>query len=172
MQQKFPDLPDGDDDPEEALFARQYFLGLEEFSSLLQRQISELDNYHNQYRDPREDWNVAMALEAVQASQRRWLDSGAVEGFISVEMSSKLEQQQYLQNSRFVQSVISQRRINMSHNLKEIANQRARSPVFCILELLICSDVIRLIFLVLKQLTSVPIISPMMVSCAFFLVLM
>ena len=105
MQQKFPDLPDGDDDPEEALFARQYFLGLEEFSSLLQRQISELDNYHNQYRDPREDWNVAMALEAVQASQRRWLDSGAVEGFISVEMSSKLEQQQYLQNSRFVQSV-------------------------------------------------------------------
>eukprot|EP00985_Skeletonema_marinoi_P024358 scaffold16860_cov73-Skeletonema_marinoi.AAC.1 len=102
MQQEFPELPDGDDDSEEVTYARQYFVGLEEFSSLLQRQIRELNDYRNEpvcKMDPREEWNVSMALEAVQASQRRWLDNGVVEGFISVEMSSKLEQQQHLQNS-------------------------------------------------------------------------
>lgn len=110
-QQQLPDLPDGDDDPEEATYARQYFVGLAEFSSLLQRQIRELNDYRNQpvcKLDPREEWNVSMALEAVQASQRRWLDNGVVEGFISVEMASKLEQQQFLQkNCRFVQSCAS-----------------------------------------------------------------
>ena len=107
-QQQLPDLPDGDDDPEEVTYARQYFVGLEEYSSLLQRQIRELNDYRDQpvcKMDPREEWNVSMALEAVQASQRRWLDNGVVEGFISVEMSSKLEQQQHLTNCRFVQSI-------------------------------------------------------------------
>jgi len=108
MKEELPDLPDGDDDPEETIYARQYFVGLQEFSSLLQRQISELNNYRNQpicKMDAREDWNVTMALEAVQASQRRWIDSGNVEGFISVELSAKLEQQKYVQNSRLVQLI-------------------------------------------------------------------
>ena len=106
--QQLPDLPDGDDDLEAVTYSRHYYVGLEELSSLLQRQITELNNYQNEpvcKVDPREGWNISMALEAVRASQRRWLNSGVVEGFISVEMSLKLEHQQYLQQStRFVQS--------------------------------------------------------------------
>lgn len=97
--QLFPDLPDGDDDPEESIYARQYYVGLTEMSSLLEREISELNAYRKQsvcQLDPREDFNVSMALEAVAASQRRWIGSGAVEGFVSVESASKYEHQQHI----------------------------------------------------------------------------
>ncbi|KAL7454603.1 hypothetical protein ACHAWC_006216 [Mediolabrus comicus] len=46
--QLFPDLPDGDDDPEESVYARQYFVGLTEMSSLLEREISDLNAYRKQ----------------------------------------------------------------------------------------------------------------------------
>lgn len=97
--QLFPDLPDGDDDPEESIYARQYFVGLTEMSSLLEREISDLNAYRKQpvcQLDPREEFNVSMALEAVAASQRRWIGSGAVEGFVSVESASKYEHQQHI----------------------------------------------------------------------------
>jgi hypothetical protein len=134
MREQLPDLPDGDDDPEESIYARQYYVGLEEFSSLLQRQIRELNNYRNQpicKMDPREDWNVTMALEAVQASQRRWIDSGVVEGFISVEMSMKLEQQQYLQNSRFVQVMNITEKQEESQVEGNSKSKRKKSSLLC-----------------------------------------
>mmetsp|Transcript_34246 Transcript_34246/g.70114 ORF Transcript_34246/g.70114 Transcript_34246/m.70114 type:complete len:736 (-) Transcript_34246:4037-6244(-) len=134
MQQEFPELPDGDDDSEEVTYARQYFVGLEEFSSLLQRQIRELNDYRNEpvcKMDPREEWNVSMASEAVKASQRRWLDNGVVEGFISVEMSSKLEQQQHLQNSRFVQSTTIADNQNESQVGTDVKSKSKKSSLLC-----------------------------------------
>ena len=107
--QYFPDLPDGDDDSEECIYARQYFVGLSEFSSLLEREIGELESYRNQPEcrmDHREDLNVSMALAAVQASQRRWIGSGGVEGFFSIESDVKIESSKYLQDKLVISTKI------------------------------------------------------------------
>ena len=94
-QHSLPDLPDGDDNVDECLYSRQYFVGLKEFETVLQRSLNDLNNYREQSLhcklDPREDWNVSMAIEAVQAAQRRWLGSNSDEtGFQGMEAEAKL----------------------------------------------------------------------------------
>jgi len=94
-EQGSPDLPDGDDDNEECIYSRQYFAGLEEYDNALQRDLDDLINYreNNVYcqMDSREDWNVSMAVEAIQAAQRRWMgSSGDDGGFRRMELEAKL----------------------------------------------------------------------------------
>ena len=91
-----PDLPDGDDDVEECIYARHYFSGLLEYERILQYDLDELVNYRENnvhcQLDPREDWNVSMAIEAIQAAQRRWMGcEGADGGFRSMEWAAKSE---------------------------------------------------------------------------------
>ena len=92
-ESSLPNLPDGDDDREECNYTRQYFVGVEEYENILQRDLDDLNNYRQtQYckMDPREDWNVAMSIEAVQASQRRWVgSSGNDGGFRAMEIEAK-----------------------------------------------------------------------------------
>ena len=94
-QQRLPDLPDGDDDAEECIYSRQYFVGMKEYENVLQRDLNDLKNYRENtvhcQMDPREDWNVSMAIEAVQAAQRRWLGGGSDDGgFQGMELEAKL----------------------------------------------------------------------------------
>ncbi|KAL9188423.1 hypothetical protein ACHAXT_006801 [Thalassiosira profunda] len=92
---QLPDLPDGDDDAEECNYARQYFVGVREYADTLQRDLNDLNSYrettvHCQL-DPREDWNVSLAVEAVQAAQRRWLGGGGEDtGFQGMEADAKV----------------------------------------------------------------------------------
>ena len=96
-EQPLPDLPDGDDDRDECTFTRQYFVGLNEYENILQRDLDDLKNYKESAickMDTREDWNVAMSIEAVQASQRRWMGStGDDEGFRGMELEAKITNQ-------------------------------------------------------------------------------
>jgi len=90
-EQSLPDFPDGDDDAEECVFSRQYFVGCNEYYGVLQRSLDDLiayrdDNIHCQL-DSREKWNVSMAIEAIQASMRRWV--GGDGGFRSMELEAK-----------------------------------------------------------------------------------
>ena len=94
-EQCIPDFPDGDDDAEGCIYTRQYFLGCNEYDTLLQRSLSDLIKYRDEsvhcQMDHREKWNVAMAIEAAQASLRRWLGgNGADDGFRFVELEAKL----------------------------------------------------------------------------------
>lgn len=91
-----PDLPDGDDDVEECTYARHYFTGTKEYERVLQYDLDELVNYREKnihcQLDPREDWNVSMAIEAIHAAQRRWNGhEGRDGGFIVMESATKLE---------------------------------------------------------------------------------
>ena len=92
-ESSLPDLPDGDDDREECNYTRLYFVGAEEYENILQRDLDDLKNYRQTIyckMDSREDWNVAMSMEAVQASQRRWLGSGVDDGgFRAMEIEAK-----------------------------------------------------------------------------------
>ncbi|KAL7542653.1 hypothetical protein ACHAWF_007223 [Thalassiosira exigua] len=110
-EQRLPDLPDGDDDSEECSFTRQYFVGLDEYESILSSFKDDLNDYrqnsvHCKF-DAREDWNVAMAIEAVQAAQRRWL-GGLNEqgGFRSLEMEAK---------SAFISSMVEQKLLRQTN---------------------------------------------------------
>ncbi|KAL7469357.1 hypothetical protein ACHAXS_009614 [Conticribra weissflogii] len=91
-----PDLPDGDDDVEECIYARQYFTGTKEYERVLQYDLDELMNYREKNihcrLDPREDWNVSMAIEAILAAQRRWNGNYADDGFRVMELAAKTEQ--------------------------------------------------------------------------------
>lgn len=94
-EQGLPDLPDGDNDKEECVYSRQYFVGLEEYDNVLQRYLDDLVNYRENtihcQMDPREDWNVSMAVESIQAAQRRWMGSiGDDGGFRRIELDAKL----------------------------------------------------------------------------------
>ena len=88
------DLPDGDDDSDECVYSRQHLIGLKEYETVLQRDLDDLKRYRDNSvyskMDPREAWNVAMAIEAVQAAQRRWhgvsVDDG---GFRGMELEAK-----------------------------------------------------------------------------------
>jgi len=91
-----PDLPDGDDDVEECTYARQYFTGTKEYERVLQYDLDELVNYREKnihcQLDPREDWNVSMAIEAIHAAQRRWNGhEGRNGGFRVMELAAKSE---------------------------------------------------------------------------------
>jgi len=91
---QLPDLPDGDDDNDECTYSRQYFVGLDEYNNMLQRGLDDLINYRENTMycklDSREEFNVSMAIEAVQASQRRWLgSSGDDGGFRGMELEAK-----------------------------------------------------------------------------------
>ncbi|KAL7541419.1 hypothetical protein ACHAXR_010914 [Thalassiosira sp. AJA248-18] len=93
-EQCLPDLPDGDDDSGECIYTRQYFVGLKEYDNVLQRDLDDLTNYRENtvhcQLDSREDWNVSMAIEAVQAAQRRWAgSSGDDRGFRGMESEAK-----------------------------------------------------------------------------------
>lgn len=93
-EQSLPDFPDGDDDAEECVYSRQYFVGCDEYYGVLQRSLSELiayrdNNIHCQL-DSREKWNVSMAIEATQASMRRWVGGNdGDDGFRSLEFEAK-----------------------------------------------------------------------------------
>ncbi|KAL7481851.1 hypothetical protein ACHAW6_007539 [Cyclotella cf. meneghiniana] len=90
-----PNLPDGDDEAEECIYSRQYFVGSKEYDDVLQRNLDELINYrqnsvHCQI-DAREKWNVSMAIEAIQASTRRWAGSdGDDGGFRAMELAARV----------------------------------------------------------------------------------
>ena len=94
LDQHLVDLPDGDDDSDECVYSRQHLVGLKEYETVLQRDLDELKRYRDNSvyskMDPREAWNVAMAIEAVQAAQRRWhgvtVDDG---GFCGMEWEAK-----------------------------------------------------------------------------------
>ena len=91
---QLPDLPDGDDDVEECIYSRIYFVGLHEYEDILQRNLKDLNKYREEtvhcQLDPRENWNVSMAIQAVQAAQRRWSGSyGGGEGFQAMELEAK-----------------------------------------------------------------------------------
>lgn len=108
--QPLPDLPDGDDDAEECTFARQYFVGSDEYDRVLQCDLNDLITYREKdvhcQLDQRERSNVSMAIEAIKASQRRW--SGSTEddgGFKSMELSAKSESVLEMEKSRMVESV-------------------------------------------------------------------
>jgi hypothetical protein len=88
------DLPDGDDDKEECIYSRQYFVGTSEYDSLLERNLNELIQYQDEsaycQMDSRERWNASMAVEAVQASIRRWAGTdGEDGGFRCMELMAK-----------------------------------------------------------------------------------
>lgn len=94
-QQNLPDLPDGDDDCEECIYTRQYFVGVNEYENILQRDLDDLQNYREKsmycQMDPREAWNVSMAIEAIQAAQRRWIGSSIDDGgFRRIELDVKV----------------------------------------------------------------------------------
>ncbi|KAL7429292.1 hypothetical protein ACHAXH_005087, partial [Discostella pseudostelligera] len=94
-QQNLPDLPDGDDDREECIYTRQYFVGVNEYENILQRDLDDLQNYREKsmycQMDPREVWNVSMAIEAIQAAQRRWIGSSIDDGgFRRMESEAKV----------------------------------------------------------------------------------
>eukprot|EP00804_Cyclotella_cryptica_P020258 CCRYP_015873-RA/>CCRYP_015873-RA protein AED:0.02 eAED:0.02 QI:333/1/1/1/1/1/2/535/761 len=91
----FPNLPDGDDDADECMYSRQYFVGSNEYDGLLQRNFDELLNYRDTsihcQMDPREKWNVSMAIEAIQASMRRWTgNDGDDGGFRALELAARV----------------------------------------------------------------------------------
>ena len=97
QQHQLPDLPDGDDDSDECIYTRQYFVGVNEYENILQRDIDDLINYRDKSMycqlDPRETWKVAMAIEAIQAAQRRWLGNSSTDdgGFRRMELDAKIE---------------------------------------------------------------------------------
>ena len=94
LDQHLVDLPDGDDDSDECVYSRQHLVGLKEYETVLQRGLDDLKRYRDDSvyskMDPREAWNVAMAIEAAQAAQRRWhgvsVDDG---GFRGMELEAK-----------------------------------------------------------------------------------
>ena len=92
-QNNLPDLPDGDDDTDECQYTRHFFAGIDEYENILQRDLDDLNNYHQSYickMDRRENFNVSMSIEAIQASQRRWFGgSGSDGGFRSMELEAK-----------------------------------------------------------------------------------
>ena len=95
-EQCLPDFPDGDDDAEGCIYSRQYFLGCNEYDAVLQRSLGDLTKYRDEsvhcQIDHREKWNVSMAIEAAQASLRRWLGSdGPEDGFRFMEFEAKLK---------------------------------------------------------------------------------
>ena len=90
LRSNVPDFPDGDDDTDECQYTRQFFAGVDEYENILQRDLDGLNNYHQSYCDTREDFNVSMSIEAIQASQRRWFGaSGSDGGFRSMELEAK-----------------------------------------------------------------------------------
>jgi hypothetical protein len=95
QQHPLPDLPDGDDDCEECMYTRQYFVGVKEHENIIQRDLYDLENYREKsvycQMDPREAWNVSMAIEAIQAAQRRWLGNSNTNegGFRQMELEAK-----------------------------------------------------------------------------------
>jgi hypothetical protein len=99
-------LPDGDDESDECVYSRQHFVGLEEYESVLQRNLNDLKSYRDgsvySIVDPREAWNIAMAIEAVQAAQKRW--SGSVDdgGCRGMEYEAKLAAAVREQTTRLV----------------------------------------------------------------------
>ena len=88
-----PDFPDGDDDTDECQYTRQFFAGVDEYENILQRDLDDLNNYHQSYickMDTREYFNVSMSIEAIQASQRRWFGASDSDGgFRSMELEAK-----------------------------------------------------------------------------------
>jgi len=92
-QNNLPDLPDGDDDTDECQYTRHFFAGIDEYQNILKRDLDDLNNYHQSYickMDKRDDFNVSMSIEAIQASQRRWFGgSGSDGGFRSMELEAK-----------------------------------------------------------------------------------
>lgn len=86
-------LPDGDDESDECVYSRQHFVGLEEYDIVLQRNLDDLKSYRDgsvySKLDPREAWNIAMAIEAVQAARRRWNGSVDDTGFRGMEFEAK-----------------------------------------------------------------------------------
>ncbi|KAL3785763.1 hypothetical protein ACHAW5_003605 [Stephanodiscus triporus] len=90
LDQHFADLPDEDSETDECIYSRQHFVGLQEYESVLQRDLDDLNRYRDNsvysQMDPREAWNVAMAIEAIKAAQRRWLGDG---GFRGMELDAK-----------------------------------------------------------------------------------
>ena len=124
-QVKTADLPDGDVDREECNYTRQYFVGAEEYENILQRDLDDLNNYRQtQYCkiDPREDWNVAMSIEAVQASQRRWVgSSGNDGGFRAMEIEAKA-------TTRVASDQLLTKEASDSINNEEDTKPQAKSP--------------------------------------------
>ncbi|KAL3823194.1 hypothetical protein ACHAXA_003473 [Cyclostephanos tholiformis] len=86
-------LPDGDDESDECVYSRQHFVGLREYDTALQRCLEDLKSYRDcsiySKMDPREALNIAMAIEAVQAAQRRWNGSVDDGGFRGMELEAK-----------------------------------------------------------------------------------
>jgi hypothetical protein len=91
---RFLNLPDGDEDAEECMYSRQYFVGTNEYDGVLQRNLDELINYREKsihcQIDAVEKWNVSMAIEAMQASLRRWTgNDGHDGGFRTMELAAR-----------------------------------------------------------------------------------
>ena len=88
-----PDYPDGDDDTDECTYSRQYFVGTIEYEAIMQRNLDDLHRYQTGYdciMDSRELWNTSMAIEAIQAAQRRWVGFSSDDGgFRGVELEAK-----------------------------------------------------------------------------------
>jgi hypothetical protein len=126
MENQLPDFPDGDDDVEECIYSRQYFAGCNEYDRVLERSLEELIRYRDESvhcrLDTREKWNVSMAIEAIQASLRRWMGSdGCDGGFRSIEVEVKANS---VRETTMVVPIS-----NDSDNANEEADQTANSAL-------------------------------------------
>ena len=86
------DFFDGDEDEDECVYSKHYFVGIDEYESTLKRNLSSLEKYRESTyckMDKREDWNVAMAINAVQALQRRICGNDNGGGFRQLEIDAK-----------------------------------------------------------------------------------
>ena len=94
MEHKYPDLPDGDEDVNECVYSRQYYVGCNEYDRVLERMLNDLIKYRDEsvycQGDNREKWNVNMSIEAIQASLRRWMGSNISNGGLrSMELEAR-----------------------------------------------------------------------------------
>jgi hypothetical protein len=113
-QRLLPDYPDGDDHEEECMYSRQYYVGCNEYDNVLKRSLDDLLKYSRKSGycqvDAREKWNVSMAIEAVQASLRRWVGCGGADGgFRSMELEAKVN---FTTCASLVELVITQRNVD------------------------------------------------------------
>ena len=83
---------DGDEDEDECIYSKHYFVGVNEYENILMRYLSSLENYRETAyckMDKREDWNVVMAINAVQALQRRFCGNDSGGGFRQLEIDAR-----------------------------------------------------------------------------------
>jgi len=86
------ELVDGDEDEDECIYSKHYFVGINEYENILMRNLSSLEKYRESAYcqiDKREAWNVAMAINAVQALHRRFCGNDIGGGFRQLEIDAR-----------------------------------------------------------------------------------